>query len=227
MTEHSMLIVEDDENLAELTRDFFEQFEFNCSIEGNGEKALARALDEQPDVILLDIMLPDLDGIQICKQIRDKVASKIVMLTARTDTIDQVLGLEMGADDYLAKPFELDELRARLHALLRRTQGYAGQTLTVGELSFDGVNRSFYFRSEPLPLSKRESALLEVLVGRAGRAVSKEYLFEQVFGLEDDVNPEAVELIVFRLRKKLKDTNVAITTLRGLGYLLDVARDNH
>ena len=223
-----LLLVEDNHELARWLTSSLTGDGYTVDWLADGAQADLALQQESYALVILDLSLPAQDGLEVLPRLRSRGQTlPVLVVTARAELDDRVTGLNLGADDYLAKPFELDELRARLHALLRRTQGYAGQTLTVGELSFDGVNRSFYFRSEPLPLSKRESALLEVLVGRAGRAVSKEYLFEQVFGLEDDVNPEAVELIVFRLRKKLKDTNVAITTLRGLGYLLDVTRDNH
>ena len=217
-----LLLIEDNHELAHWLSSSLSSDGYAVDCLADGLQADHALQHENYALAILDLSLPGRDGLDVLRRLRARGQTlPVLVVTARAGLEDRVTGLNLGADDYLAKPFELDELRARLHALLRRTQGYAGQTLQIGDLSFDGVNRSFYFRAEPLPLSRRESALLEVLVGRAGRAVSKEYLFEQVFGLEDDVNPEAVELIVFRLRKKLRDTNVVITSLRGLGYLLD------
>jgi len=135
-----------------------------------------------------------------------------------------VQGLNLGADDYLPKPFELAELEARVKALLRRSQGNEAVTLTCGALSFDTVSRMFSYGGAPLALTPREHAVLEVLLTRAGRAVSKEKLFDDVFALDDDASPEAIEIYVHRLRKKLDypgPGRVAITTLRGIGYLLE------
>ncbi|HWJ94737.1 MAG TPA: winged helix-turn-helix domain-containing protein, partial [Telluria sp.] len=150
-----------------------------------------------------------------------------LVLTARGGLNDKVQGLNLGADDYLAKPFELAELEARVKALLRRTQGHEALTLSCGALSFDTVSRMFTYGDAPLALTPREHAVLEVLITRAGRAVSKEKLFDEVFSLADDAGRDAIEIYVHRLRKKLERADqgrVAITTLRGLGYLLEAAK---
>lgn len=191
----------------------------------DGQQADSALSDNEYALVVLDLSLPRLDGLEVLRRLRARGRdTPVLVLTARTELTDRVAGLNQGADDYLSKPFELDELRARLHALLRRGHGYGGRELSVGSLTFDGVNHSFYVNGEPLSLSRREASVLEALVGRRGRAVSKEYLFEQVFALDDDVNREAIEVYVCRLRRKLESTDITISTLRGLGYLLDVRR---
>lgn len=150
-----------------------------------------------------------------------------MILTARGGLDDKVQGLNLGADDYMAKPFELAELEARVKALLRRSQGNEALVHTCGALSFDTVTRMFSYAGAPFPLTPREHAVLEALITRSGRAVSKEKLFDEVFALADDVNLDAIELYIHRVRKKLENgveagspDGAVITTLRGIGYLL-------
>jgi two-component system response regulator TctD len=132
-----------------------------------------------------------------------------------------VKGLDLGADDYLAKPFELTELEARARALIRRSLGHEHSRVACGPLSYDSIDRSFHLAGEALPLTPRERSVLEVLILRNGRAINKETLSEKIFGLDESVNADAIEIYVYRLRKKLENTGVAIVTLRGLGYLLE------
>ncbi len=225
MIEHSILIVEDDQGLAELTQDFFEQFEFNCSIEGNGQAALARALAEQPDVILLDIMLPDLDGLQICKQIREKVQSKILMLTARTDTIDQVLGLELGADDYIPKPVEPRLLLAKVRAVLRRDNGKDEQKpdlVQFADFSLDTQKRALSKNGQACDLSTHEYELLLMLVQNKGQVISREDIFQQLRGVEYDGQNRQADILISNLRAKLETGSNCpplIKTVRSKGYL--------
>ena len=225
MSEHSMLIVEDDQNLAELTRDFFEQFEFTCAIEGNGQRALEKALEQQPDVILLDIMLPDLDGIQICKQIRDKVSSKIVMLTARSDTIDQVLGLEIGADDYVSKPVEPRLLLAKVRAVLRRDNSppeKKGDELSFADFVLNTHKRELTRKGQPVELSTHEYDLLLMLTKTPGEVISREDIFQQLRGVEYDGQNRQADILISNLRAKLEpeaDSPNLIKTIRSKGYL--------
>lgn len=141
----------------------------------------------------------------------------MLLLTARTDVADRVKGLNLGADDYLTKPFELDELEARIRALLRRSVGAAQPALQYGALTYHDEGY-FLLEGKPLALTPRELAVLTALMHRRGRPVAKQQLFEQVFTLSDEANPESIELYVHRLRKKLQGSDVAIITLRGLGY---------
>jgi len=187
----------------------------------DGETALTM-LQEQPyGVILLDLSLPGIDGLEVLRIARARgVGAPILILTARTEVADRIKGLDLGADDYIAKPFDLGELSARIKAQLRRTHG--GQPVTrFGDLAFDSVERIFLLRDAPLMLSRREHAVLEALFIRAGRVVTRESLLGRVFSLDDEVNPEAIELYVSRVRKKLRDSKTTITAVRGIGYLLE------
>jgi two-component system response regulator TctD len=194
----------------------------------DGARALAAWRGAAPDVVLLDLSLPALDGLQVLEQARAAgLATPVLILTARGTVGDRVIGLNTGADDYLPKPFDLDELVARIHALVRRRSDAASTAgpgaaapPRVGELRFERDSGAFYCRNEILELTPREAALLQALIARPGHAVSKEKLFELVFPGATDVQYEAIEVVVYRLRKKLAHTGAALMTLRGLGYLL-------
>ena len=181
--------------------------------------------------MLLDLSLPKMDGLDVLRRLRARGGTRgktpVMILTARGGLDDKVQGLNLGADDYMAKPFELAELEARVKALLRRSQGNEALVHTCGALSFDTVTRMFSYAGAPFPLTPREHAVLEALITRSGRAVSKEKLFDEVFALADDVNLDAIELYIHRVRKKLENgveagspDGAVITTLRGIGYLL-------
>jgi two-component system, OmpR family, response regulator TctD len=192
----------------------------------DGLAALRAWQERAPDVVVLDLTLPGLDGLQVLERARrDGLDTPVLILTARGTVGDRVIGLNAGADDYLPKPFDLDELLARLHALARRRAepGAAAATQRLGALRYERESGAFYVRDEVLELTPRESALLQALIARPGHAVSKEKLFELVFPGEADVQYEAVEVVVYRLRKKLAHTGTVLMTLRGLGYLLKAA----
>ncbi len=205
----------------------------------DGEQALVQWRAAPPDVVVLDLSLPDLDGLQVLERARAAgLAQPVLILTARGTVGDRILGLNAGADDYLPKPFDLDELEARLKALGRRataspigtTPGAAGATtgssiagpaiVSLGALDWDRDSGAFYQHGQVLELTPREAALLQALMARPGQAMAKERLFERVFPGASDVQHEAVEVVVYRLRKKLAPTGVELVTLRGLGYLL-------
>ncbi|WP_194722489.1 response regulator [Noviherbaspirillum malthae] len=196
-----------------------------CAMDGADADALLHT--QEYALVILDLTLPRMDGLEVLKRLRARGSkTPVLVLTARGGLSERVQGLNLGADDYLPKPFELAELEARVKALLRRSQGNEAVTLTCGALSFDTVSRMFTYGGAPLALTPREHAVLEVLLTRAGRAVSKEKLFDEVFALDDDASTDAIEIYVHRLRKKLERSDgeagrVAITTLRGLGYLLE------
>lgn len=188
---------------------------------GDGAQALAQWRALEPDVVALDLSLPNLDGLQVLAQARAAgLRTPVLLLTARGTVGDRVLGLNAGADDYLPKPFDLDELEARLRAL-RRRQGEPEPTAQeVGALRLDPLDGAVYLRGEVLELTPRESALLRALMARPGHAVGKERLFALVFPGEAEVQYEAIEVVVYRLRKKLAGSGASLMTLRGLGYLL-------
>ncbi len=193
----------------------------------DGRQALEQWTAAQPDVVVLDLSLPGLDGLQVLEQARRRgLATPVLILTARGTVGDRIMGLNLGADDYLPKPFDLDELEARLRALSRRrsvsnAESSASPQL-VGGLRYEKESGAIYHRDQVLELTPRELALLQTLIVKPGHAVSKERLFELVFPGETDVQYEAVEVVVYRLRKKLAHTGVTLVTLRGLGYLLKV-----
>ena len=179
-------------------------------------------LTQAYDLVILDLGLPRMDGLEVLRRLRKRGSSMpVLILTARGEVDSRVEGLNLGADDYLTKPFSLSELEARLNALLRRAQGSASPRHAVGGLEYDTVARTFRLRGEVLLLRPKEHAVLEVLIARAGKAVPKASLHERVFELGETASPEAVEVYVHRLRKRLSGSDVAIVTLRGLGYVLE------
>lgn len=186
------------------------------------DRALAQEGDY--DALVLDLGLPGLDGQAVLQRLRDRDQRlPALILTARASLDDKVRALHAGADDFLAKPFELAELEARLHALVRRARGTDHPRLSCGPLAYDSARRQFKLLGEPLALSPREQAVLRVLVQRSGEPFSKQQILDRVFAGDDDVHPEAVEVFVHRLRKRLEGSGVRITTLRGLGYALEAA----
>jgi two-component system response regulator TctD len=196
-----------------------------CAATGADADALLHTQDYA--LVILDLTLPKMDGLDVLRRLRARGGPRgktpVLILTARGGLEDRVQGLNQGADDYLAKPFELAELEARVKALLRRSVGNEALVHQCGALSFDTVTRMFTYGGESLALTPREHAVLETLIARPGRAVSKEKLFHEVFALEDDANIDAIELYIHRVRKKLErqaEDGAAIVTLRGIGYLL-------
>ena len=174
------------------------------------------------DVVVLDLSLPRLDGLEVLRRLRARGAGvPVLVLTARGDTEDRVRGLDQGADDYLAKPFQLSELEARIRALARRARGRASGIVRVGQLTWDSATRIFTLGEAMLPLPPREHGVLQVLINHAGTPVSKEALSDRLCTLDDVISPDAIEIYVHRLRKKLEGRGVTIRTLRGLGYLLE------
>jgi len=173
---------------------------------------------------IIDVGLPRLDGFALLGKLRGRGQRlPVLMLTARAEVRDRVQGLNLGADDYLAKPFDLAELEARVKALLRRTLADGSQQQQCGALLYDLSQRRFSLNGEPLALTAREQAVLESLIGRPGRVLSKEQLAAKVFGLNQEASLEAIEIYIHRLRKKLSGSGVQIVTFRGLGYLLEAA----
>lgn len=218
-----ILLVEDHPELGRWIAKALRGSGFAVDVITDGAEA-DQALGTEPyGLAVLDLTLPGLDGLEVLRRLRARNQTlPVLLLTARGDVAERVRGLNLGADDYLTKPFALEELEARVKALLRRGQTIDPPRLAYGPLVFDSTSRSFELGGKPLSLTPREAAVLEILLARRGRAVPKEQLFERVFAFDDHVNPEAIELYVHRVRKKLEGTEVAIRTLRGLGYLLEV-----
>ncbi len=223
-----LLLVEDDPALHTTLLRALTRLGWQVEVCTDGRAALGHWRASQPDVILLDLTLPGRDGLQILEQARqDGLTTPVLILTARGTVGDRVQGLNAGADDYLPKPFDLDELEARLRALHRRHSENSAELTSspraASVISYDKDSGAIYHQGQVLDLTPRELALLKALLARPGHAVSKERLFELVFPGELDVQFEAVEVVAYRLRKKLLPTGAKLMTLRGLGYLLKVA----
>ena len=221
-----LLLVEDDATMQATLQRSLSRRGMAVTALADGRAALAEWRAHPPDAVVLDLTLPGLDGLQVLAQARAAgLRTPVLLLTARGTVGDRVLGLNAGADDYLPKPFDLDELEARLRALLRRSAD-GSQTPTppegpvVGALRYDKDSGVSYLQDAPMDLTPREQALLRALLAQPGRALPKERLYELVFPGQSEVQYEAIEVVVYRLRKKLTGTGATLMTLRGLGYLL-------
>ena len=222
-----LLLIEDDASMQTALQRALSRRGIEVAGCTDGRQAIAQWTTVQPDVVVLDLSLPGMDGLQVLEQARRQgLATPVLILTARGTVGDRIIGLNTGADDYLPKPFDLDELEARLRALSRRRPASGAESgpapQFVGNLRYEKDSGAIYYRDQVLELTPRELALLQTLIVKPGHAVSKERLFELVFPGEADVQYEAVEVVVYRLRKKLAHTGVTLVTLRGLGYLLKV-----
>ncbi|MFC5523904.1 response regulator transcription factor [Polaromonas jejuensis] len=222
-----LLLIEDDASMQAALQRALNRRGMEVVSCTDGRQALDQWTAAQPDVVVLDLSLPGLDGLLVLEQARRQgLATPVLILTARGTVGDRIVGLNSGADDYLPKPFDLDELEARLRALGRRRAASSAESGSssqlVGTLRYEKESGAIYHRDQVLELTPRELALLQTLIVKPGHAVSKERLFELVFPGEVDVQYEAVEVVVYRLRKKLAHTGVTLVTLRGLGYLLKV-----
>ena len=216
-----ILLVEDNRTLSEwLARTLHaDKYTVECVYDGAEADQVLRT--ETYDLVILDIALPGLDGRDVLKRLRGRHNPvPVLILTAFDGTRDRVEGLDCGADDYMAKPFEVHELEARMRALLRRANQQKNPILTCGSLALDSNSREFTLGSTPLALTPREHAVLEMLMMKSGKTVSKKALADSLFSFDEDVNPDAIEIYIHRVRKKLESGDAVIVTLRGLGYLL-------
>jgi two-component system, OmpR family, response regulator TctD len=222
-----VLLVEDNPALAHSLNDALTnaRFAVDCMPDGQAADHVLRTQDYA--LVILDLGLPKMDGLEVLRRLRQRRNPvPVLVLTAHDSVEDRVRGLDLGADDYLGKPVELVELEARARALIRRSHGHDNARIRCGPLEFDSVTRAFTLAGTPLALTPRERAVLEVLILRNGRAINKEALSEKIYGLAESVNADVIELYVHRVRKKLEGSRVAITTLRGLGYLLEAKEDD-
>ena len=217
-----ILIIEDDPSQVAILSHAFDKPGYTVVHENDGKRADHLLTSYEFDVVILDMGLPGMDGAEILRRLRHRKNNvPVLILTARDDVEDRVRGLDMGADDYLTKPFDIHELEARVRSLIRRGHAGSGSQLQVGSLNLDTVGRLATLDGRTLELSARELNVLELLVLSAGRIVSKERLCEQISGLGDLVSDNAIEVYISRLRKHLKPGGINIRTLRGLGYMLE------
>lgn len=217
-----VLLIEDDPALARGLVAALTAEGYSVDPAPDGASGLMMAADEPYAIITLDIGLPDMSGFDVLKSLRAKgCRAPVLILTARDAIDDRVLGLDLGADDYLLKPFEPKELAARLRALLRRPQVDPAPVIRVGKLEFDRSHHTARIGERDLDLRRREWVVLERLISRVGQVVSKDRLASEVFGYDEAVAPNAIEVYIARLRKKLEPNGPTIRTLRGLGYLME------
>ena len=218
-----ILVVEDDAKMAELLRRGLSMEGHAVDIAGDGVKGLERAQSQPFDAIVLDIMLPGMDGLHVARRLRSSgVRVPILMLTARDSVPDIVRGLDVGADDYLTKPFSFEVLTARLRVIARRTAADAGSTLQVADLTLDPRNHEVQRNGRPITLTRTEFVLLDHLMRRAGRVVSRDDLIEAVWGMDRDVESNTLDVFIFQLRSKLETggSSRLIQTVRGFGYIM-------
>lgn len=222
----SVVYIEDDEKLARLTARYLESHQVRVTIATDPREGIAAVLRERPDVVLLDLMLPEMDGFQVCQKLRARIDTPIIMLTARGEEADRVMGLEGGADDYIAKPFSARELLARIRANVRRARGLVGpvaeKQVITGALTMDLATRSASFGGVELLLTTYEFDLLHALAERAGRVLTREQLMDLVRGCVDEAFDRSIDVHISHLRKKLGDDPRSpriIKTVRGIGYV--------
>jgi two-component system OmpR family response regulator len=221
-----ILVVEDDPILGKGLSGSLGDSAYAVDWAQDGEKADHLLSQTNYDAVILDLGLPKLDGLEVLRRLRRRnKRAPVIILTARDDVEDRVAGLDLGADDYLTKPFDLSELEARLRALIRRSHDGAEGVMNFGNLRYDMNGQRVFIDDKPVSLSARELGVFQILALRAGRVVSKEKLLDHLCSYDAEVFPNAVEVYVHRLRKKLESSQVTIRTIRGLGYLLEKPHD--
>ena len=227
MPKEAVLVVEDEKNILELVKFNLEQEGYRVLTASRGDTGLERARKEKPSLIVLDLMLPEVDGIEICKILKrnDQTASiPIIMLTAKGKEADKIVGLELGADDYITKPFSPRELVARVKVVLRRIhEKPVEKSFKVGALELDHGKRLVSIKGKPAELTSKEYDLLHALLEAEGRVLTREFLLNQVWGYDESINIETrtVDMHVGQLRKKLKSEAERLVTVKNVGYRLD------
>lgn len=224
-----ILIIDDDEKLTRLLSRFLGEFGFRLSSAHHPAKGLKMLSQLEPDLVILDIMLPEMDGFEVCKRIRQKSNIPIIMLTARGDLPDKVLGLELGGDDYLAKPFEPRELVARINTVLRRTRNHRSRIDSFGGLRIDHDQRKVFLDGEEIHLTTNEYCILSLFAANPGRVLDRDEILNELRGIDCDAFNRAVDIGVSRLRQKLKDDAKNphfIKTVWGSGYIFTGTRDD-
>lgn len=215
----AILIVEDEKNMSNLLKLELTHSGYQCDQAFDGEDGLKKSLENDYELILLDLMLPRINGIELCRQLREKKQTPVIMLTARDEVMDKVNGLQVGADDYLAKPFAMEELLARINALLRRVnmQNKVNEYV-YGQIKMIIDKRQVFYQEHEVTLTTTEFDLLALLVKNGGKVVSRNDILDQVWGYDGDVSTNVVEVYIRYLRNKMK--GIPIETVRGVGYRL-------
>ena len=232
MSNPTVLVVEDEESFVEALKVGLKREGFRVEVARDGEEALVMFDAVQPDVILLDVMLPKMSGIDVCRQLRKKTLTPIIMVTAKGAEIDTVVGLEVGADDYVTKPYRLRELVARMRAVMRRVPQnlggeLSGSSISVGDISIDPEQHEVIIRGETSTLPLKEFELLHILIANAGRVLPRETLIDRVWGADYVGDTKTLDVHVKRLRGKIEDdpaNPTRIVTIRGLGYKYEKPR---
>ena len=217
-----ILIVDDDVNIAELISLYLTKECFDTKMVHDGESALKEFETYAPNLILLDLMLPGIDGYQVCREIRAKANVPIIMLSAKGEIFDKVLGLELGADDYLTKPFYLEELKMRIQALLKRSGKFDQNTLSFGDVRVNLATNSTFVGDKEVELLGKEFDLLVYFLQNQNVILPKSQIFDRLWGFDSDTNVSVVEVYVSKIRKKFRGTDFAtnLQTLRSVGYIL-------
>ena len=219
-----ILIVEDDLILADGLKNSLIQSGYAIDLVNNGADADSVLVYQPFDLVVLDLGLPKVGGFEVLKRLRARGSkTPVLILTANDDLNDRVKGLDLGADDYLSKPFNLAELEARVRALIRRGQSGGSAIMSVGKLQLDTANRAASYDNASLNLSARELAVLEILMLKVGKVVNKEQMLEKLCNFDEDISDNALEVYLHRLRKKLDHSDINIRNIRGLGYLLEAS----
>jgi len=214
-------IVEDDADIAELVQFNLELEGYNVYIESNGDKAYEKIIRKPPDILLLDLTLPGLSGIEICKYLRETPSLKdlpIIMITARSQEFDKIYGLKIGADDYITKPFSVKELSARINALLRRAKPGRNGMFEFGNLKVNFELYKVHCKNKEIKLTPKEFNLLKTIITSKGRVLSRSDLLDAVWGIDNQADLHTVNVAIKRLRDKLEDCNSLIKTVQGIGY---------
>src|SRR5215510_8531769 len=216
-----VLIIDDDERLNALLTEYLGRFDFSVHTASHPDAGLRALKVDPPDLLILDIMLPEMDGLAVCRKVRETSQVPIIMLTARGDVADRIVGLELGADDYLAKPFEPRELVARMQAVLRRGVREEDQIIRAGPVEVNWTARSASLKGRPLELTTAEFELLGLLVRNRGRVLTRDRIMEAIGGIDAEAYDRSIDVLVSRLRQKLGDDakrSTFIRTVRGIGY---------
>lgn len=227
MANEKILVVDDDANICELLRLYLTKEGYQVTVANDGEEGLEKFNAVKPDMVLLDVMMPRMDGLEVCRRIRKAGNTPVMMLTAKGETFDKVLGLELGADDYMVKPFAFEELLARIRSIMRRPGKWGDLgLLKLGDISFDPECGRLCKDTKECTLSKRESALLEVFLRNPGQVLPRTLLLSRVWGMDSDVEDGNLDNYIHFLRRRLKTvgSTLILKTIRGTGYQLEVYR---